>query len=555
MGKGGFGVGLEERYPEIAFLTTTLVNEIRDTKWEKWEEPLLLEDAQVLYVYGVTPHFEILLEWLEQDPARDVVFLEDDLTRVAQLIRENKDVLFQNQRLHLRICLPEESLETFIEAVVRDFPTEAVACISGKGDKEKFAQLRLLILRKSVVEAAVAAELLYYPRLFRNLRENFPLLARAFDVGKWKGALAGMPAVICGAGPSLSYLKEELDKIQGKGVIFAGGSAIAALSSMHLSADLLFAIDPNSEELSRLALHTIFDAPLIYGHRLHPGVLQASVSELGYLVSGTGGSIETWMEEELGIEDPEILQGLSQEALSVTAVAVQCALAFGCNPIIFAGVDLCYDNGSRYTQGVIPDMQCALEEKGMLASETPMECEEKITLAKWIMERDVLQQIIAQHKEVQFYNASMKGLIIEGALPLHDWKTVPFKACDVRGKIHELVQASRFSLKEETIEEKIQQLQKSFARCQVILKEMIAEVESLDQPGETREETPKEGIFEMDLEEEIAYQVALRGAVYAWTFPLQKIVRRQQCRRPYWELKRQLYRKMHSLVEEYGEIC
>ncbi len=545
------------RYPELSFITTVLEYEKKEIEWKcaKKLGVQISTSAQVLYVYGFSPHVEPLLDWLSQDTSRDVVFIEDDLGRVAKIIEEDFGNVFENERMHLRLILDDEPLEVFAETLVRDFPFENIAFAHLKEQKEKFEKLRLLLMRKSVLEAAIAAELLHYQRLFRNLKANFPLLSVASDAGSWKNAFKDIPAVICGAGPSLSGVRDQIEAMEGRGLIFAGGSAITALCSYQIVPDLLFAIDPNQEEFTRLALHTAFDSPLIYGNRLQPDVMQSSVGDLGYVVSRTGGAIETWLEEELGIEDKNVLTGLSEEALSVTSVAIKSAIYFGCNPIIFAGIDLSYKDGNRYTPGIVSDMQCALEENFEKASETVMVQDGKKTMAKWLMERDVLQDMIEKHPETTFIDGTGEGLLFEGIEVNRKWNQSSFQFKDIKGMVHDLTKSTKYDISEEKVTQKLQELKKSFDRCHTILTDILLELETLNKENETREETPKEAVLEMDLEDEIAYQVALKGAAYAWTFHIKKVCNKENKERKVFYIKSRLYRKLQTLVEEYQRIC
>ena len=549
-------MGLTTRYPELSFITSVLEYKKKEVHWKRGDELgfEIAKSAHILYVYGFSPHLGPLLDWLNSDTSRDLVFIEDDLARIAKITEDDHGDIFKNERIHLRLILEDEPLESFAEDLVRDFPFENIAFAHLKDCNEQFEKLRLLLLRKSVVESAIASELLYYQRLFKNLKANFPLLTEASDVGKWKDAFKGMPAVICGAGPSLSSVKDQIEKMHGRGVVFAGGSAITALSSYHIQPDLLFAIDPNYEEFIRLALHTAFDAPLIYGNRLQPDVCQASVGDLAYVVSGTGGAIETWMEEELGIQDAGVLTGLSDEALSVTAVALKSAIYFGCSPIIFAGVDLSYGSGSRYTPGVVSQLQCALEESCEKASDTLMEKDGKITMAKWLMERDVINDVIEKNPDVEFIDGTGEGLSLKGAQVKRNWEGCSYPSCDIKGLIHDLCSRTKLQIPKEKIKEKIDDLKLSFNRCHEIITDILVELESLNREGEMREETAKESVLEMDLNDEIAYQVALQGAAYAWTFHIKKAWYKEQPKRKIFFIKSRLYRKLQTLVEEYQRI-
>ena len=78
-------------------------------------------------------------------------------------------------------------------------------------------------------------------------------------------------------------------------------------------------------------------SPLIYGTRLHPEALDTMEGPLGYLQTQTGGVIEVWCEDELGLKRWGRKIQWPEEAMSVTTVAIDLAQSMGCNPIILAG--------------------------------------------------------------------------------------------------------------------------------------------------------------------------------------------------------------------------
>lgn len=550
-------MGLMNRYPELSFITSVMEYEEKEVIWECAEELGIKasDTASVLYVYGVSPKVEPLLAWLKEDVTRDIVFIENDLARVAKLQEGSEGDLFKDERIHLKVIMEEEPLEVFAESLVLEFPYENIAFAALKDSDASFERLKVLLMRKSVKTAAYSAEMLHYTTLFENLRANMPLLSKASDVGKWKDAFKGMPAVICGAGPSLAMAKEQIEKMKGHGLVFAGGSAITALSSYHIVPDLLFAIDPNHEEFIRLALHTAFDIPLIYGNRLQPDVMQSFVGDLCYFVSGTGGAIENWFEEELGIEDPKILSGLSDEALSVTAVAIKCALYFGCSPIIFAGIDLSFKKGARYTPGVVSDMQCALEENTTRVSDALIQKGDKLTMTKWLMERDVIQDMIDKNQETTFIDGTGQGLLFDDVEVKLDWESDKYPCRDYKGMVHDLTKSTKLKVTERQVDQAMHKLGHSFDKCHEIITDLLIELERVEKNEEEKEESAKETVLEMDLGDEIAYQVALKWAAYAWGFYIKKACLKENPKRKSLYIKQNLYRKLQSLVEEYQRIC
>ena len=105
------------------------------------------------------------------------------------------------------------------------------------------------------------------------------------------------------------------------------------------------------------------DLPFLFGSRLYPKVFELFDGPYGYIRSGTGGALESYVEQELGLNDPYLGYDLGREALSVTTLALSLAHSWGCNQIIFAGVDMAYAREKHYADGVPVNAPLNTQEK------------------------------------------------------------------------------------------------------------------------------------------------------------------------------------------------
>ncbi len=511
------------RYPDLEVLSQFFEGE-EDVHWEEYKGQISSE-FEILYVYGISPHVDSLRIWIEGDARREIVFLEDRMEALKKLEGD----LLHHPRIHLKFYLGYNPLEEFISEVTSAFPYEKIGVISLHPNSERYGEIENLLYRKAALESAIHLEMIYGHKLAKNLLKNFQRLSEAFDVGLWKDRFKDIPAVICGAGPSLQDLTEELKSLKSKALVMAAGSAITALGANGIVPDLLFAIDPNPEEFTRLAFHTAYDTPLIFGCRLEPNVFYTHSGPIGYLVTGTGGLLEKWMEELLGIRDYEILKGLGEEALSVTAIALMTAIYLGCNPIIFAGVDLSYESGKRYAKGVMSDLHCTLEESPERAGDVIWKENELLTLTKWKMERDVFDAVAAQYHDRRFIKASAKGLPFTNIPFDPNWSQHSTKVS--KQEIEELVRGTSLGVKDQDVKDAISLFFASMERCKKIVSELIIS---------------KTVLLEMELEEEVAYQIALKPVVYALSFDVRKGFKDA-------EAEREVYRRLQPIIDHYLE--
>lgn len=518
-------MGLETRYPELIVLAQFFPSE-GEVFWKKYETPFS-HDVDVLYVYGFSPYVGSLLDWLQQNPKRQLVFLEDRVDILIKIQEEKADGILKNEQMHLKFHLGDVTLEEFIVEVIQEFPVDKIAVISLREEDEKFEAMKKLLFRKATLFQAVFAELLYYPKVAHNVLKSFQRLQGAFDIGAWKDRFKDVPAVVCGAGPSLQTVQNELKSVEEKALILAGGSAISALTKGGILPHLLFAIDPNPEEFTRLAFHTAYQVPLIFGSRVEPHLFYAHAGPLGYLSTGTGGGLEKWLEEQIGIRDYKVLQGIGEEALSVTAITFMMALYLGCNPIVLAGIDLAYDHGKRYTAGVLSDLQCSLEEKPQIVGDTVWKEEELSTVTKWIMERDVLDAVCKDYPDRTFLKASSQGLLFNHIVYDPTWHTKMGPLKDLRERIHAGVMETPLQVKD--VEKSIDLFFESMRRCKKLVTQMGSE-----------KDTRKLTILEMDLEEEIAFQIVLKQTLCAWSF---------------YEKQETRLSKLQAIIDQYLRLC
>ncbi len=78
----------------------------------------------------------------------------------------------------------------------------------------------------------------------RNLYSNFPFLTEARPVRELFGRAAGMPALICGAGPSLSQNLADVTRIRDQVLLICVDTAVHVLSAHGLDPDIVVTVDP-----------------------------------------------------------------------------------------------------------------------------------------------------------------------------------------------------------------------------------------------------------------------------------------------------------------------
>lgn len=541
-------VNWQSRYPDIHFFLSFFPFEQRELSQDpepllQWIKTQKLDEIEVIYIAGLIgfPLPDPLQDWLAQKKERALVFIEEDLGAFAAFEEEN---LLDNPQVHFHY-----QNEPSIRSLAEIFPTDRLAIFEGKSfDSDA-------LIQASACLSALYSDVLYSHKIVDNVCTNFRRLKGCFDA---RGRFEKIPALICGAGPSLQKAIPILKNCEEKALIFAGGSAITALTLQGVQPHFAMALDPNDEEYDRLKQAHFFEGPFLFAPRLHKDVFLTCNGPFGYLKSDTGGLIENILEETVGITGEAIGPDLGEQAFSVTTLATSYAFALGCDPIIFAGVDLAYTGGSRYMEGFTSEQQeeedpRALEKRKMRKDIFGSSVE---TLLKWEMESACISAFAKSHPEVTFINASEGGIGFDGIPNISLTKILSdFPQHDLHSKVHEWIQASQLHCCLEKVYPFLIELTSSLEKCEKLCIEIILILEK--QKGE--------GILALhqsDLAEEMAYKALLEGIDAALSrilfryYPhLDPEQGKRQCElAKYQELKRQIHKFKEILHKVLNKV-
>jgi len=180
---------------------------------------------------------------------------------------------------------------------------------------------------------------------------NLPVIAREADAGTLDGLFAGLPAVVVGAGPSLDDNLPALAALQDRAVIIGADTALRPLTKGGVRPHIVVGVDPGELNAQHLAgVDGVDDVHLVAEGSLNPIAFQ-----------GFGGRTFTF---KVSNHEPWPwfeTRGLTRTTLrawgSVITTAFDLALRLGCNPIVFAGLDLAYTGMRPYCRGTIYDAQ------------------------------------------------------------------------------------------------------------------------------------------------------------------------------------------------------
>jgi hypothetical protein len=395
-----------ERFPKYALLAPGWEpTRLRNVTFSK------LPDVEVLYVFGLGAFYQEMKSWLHEHPERQLVILEEDEGVVAAALQKSQPWVSDTQVDF--VLLPKKNRELIYQELAEKYPAKHIEVFGPAKD-------RLLLLRKTTLAHALFIDRLHGHQPFENFVRNISRLNSGFYANGLKNSFQNVPAIVCGAGPSLQAAIPLLKQLEGRAIVIAGGSTLAALSAQGYQPHFGVAIDPNLEEYHRFQNSFCFEGPLLFSTRVFPQIFETCNGPFGYLRSGVGGVPELWLEEELKLTDPLLGHHLSEESISVTAICLAFAQHIGAGPILLSGVDLAYTGGKRYAAGVtdeklqLKDLEKTHNSADRVVRRKDKQGKQVFSAVRWIMEAASISHYAKSHPEIEWVNTTAGGLPIAG---------------------------------------------------------------------------------------------------------------------------------------------
>lgn len=418
-----------------------------------WFNQLNLHGLDVLYVFGLGLGYayEAAKGWLKQNEHRFLVFIENDIEVFHCLLQTERgtEMLGDKQVWLWYMDSNGANLTTLaIYFVLRDYALSALPLYERHYLSEYQKVRSRLTFHITMHRAAVLEYSGSGKGFLSNFFNNILRLPESHYGNALFGCFKDIPAIICGAGPSLGKNLDVLSTLRNKALIFAGGTAMNAVNAKALLPHFGVALDPNPAQFARLIMNQAFEIPYFYRNRVQQDVLKLIQGDKLYLTGSGGHEIARWFEEKLKISDVDLSEGFN-----VINFSVGIAAAMGCNPIILVGVDLAYSNNQSYSPGIVNH---PLHERSKhfrtksaddeLISAKDINGSPVVTLWKWIAEADWFSQFAKRNPGIAFFNCTEGGLgfdRIPNAPLLTVANTLLTQQYDFDGMIHAKLQAAK----------------------------------------------------------------------------------------------------------------
>lgn len=451
-----------------------------------WRQQFSLYKVDVFFVFGVGLGYEwnALKPWLDADPKKNVIFLEDDLAMLHHFLQQPqaKEIISHSQtRVYYvdngKICqhVAEILGWNFFDKRKLFAASSYYAKYRPKGSKKLEQKIRLVHNElQTVLEEFSSFGKLQFRNFFRNIYafQNSRFGSDLFH------AFKGVPAIVVAAGPSLEGCFQDLRLMQDSALILSGGTATNALLEEGIRPHICAAVDPNPAQYSRIKQIHPFGIPMLYQSRVLPEGIKGYAGELLYLRGGNGQPLIEWIDTELGIFGPKIDGGHS-----ISNMIIELAHLMGCSPIIMVGYDLSYPEGKMYPASVreaLSDKEQEDFQKKITGSITTVgnDGNDVSTEEKWIVEADWILHYYQDRPRLKLFNTSLKGLRI-GTVPCISFaevlKKYGKKAHSVQAKVHtEIMKARPLPFSMEKVFVTLEKIMNSIKSCMELLPKVQA---------------------------------------------------------------------------------
>lgn len=369
----------------------------------------------------------ILDETFQNSPGQIVVY-EPDMA-ILRFALENVDLteIFRSGRV--RLAATHFDLLAFLRArIYSDFDLDILILPSAA---------TLLASEIPVLVQKMKALIVDWARDYRTVQRfhlqwmeqffnNFPSFATTETIEQLFNRFQGKPALVISRGPSLDAALDSVKALADSTVLIAVGSAVRRLWEHGLSPDFAVFYDANGIQEQ---LHGIPDAAL----EKITFILCPSTQQEGYtspsrgklvFFSQNGRQMCDWMDQTLGRKHLRLEGGGT-----VSLIAMQLALAMGCQSVILVGQDLAFPNNQVYAGGIalqtddqgnmtLPSTATLYAEPEAMATVRGQNGETLQTLSAYtgfIRHFEALAaKVNTSPQAVQLYNASIGGAAIEG---------------------------------------------------------------------------------------------------------------------------------------------
>ena len=272
--------------------------------------------------------------------------MEDSLARYTKILwiaeSRSPEVRFRRipQTAFVRVSVDEcsfpqleASIDRFVMVMPRHLPSVYVSRAIAGGQQDRFMGVIDVVYQN--LEMQQRARMTRQKDGFvwqSQLLKNTSAYALRRLPPEWAGVLAGLPAFVCGAGPSLGVSAPYLAKVAAQGPVLAADSSLKALAKVGVGADFVVSVDAAKEPASCLNGVPLPGRAVLSA--ISPPAWSSAIAPAQQFFVSSNQLTLDWMASV----------GIARTPVAVCencgATAIEVARFLGCAPICLFGMDL-----------------------------------------------------------------------------------------------------------------------------------------------------------------------------------------------------------------------
>ncbi|MDM5281333.1 DUF115 domain-containing protein [Paenibacillus silvae] len=424
---------LKERFPHInekfnninSFEELQSQRKVMHERVERDEEWLqavneIIEDSKIIFVYGFG-HGISIADLLEQFPDRWIFIYEPDEALFYEVLcRYDISFLLEQTNLYW-IAVGEDQLKVLFH-LLSSYMQEKLAFIGLRGFLEDEMNALRDIRQEFINYNTDFHSNKFIENRFRNeWTQNYlyhlheSLTCQTIE--SMYNAFKGSTAIIVSSGPSLTEDIEWIRKIQDHALIIAAGSSVQALIKHQIRPHLCVIMDGHEVNNRIFSNGNALEAALLFTSSSYYEISERKKENKIYSIMDNDQVSQYF----LRVDKRNVLM---LPTPSVAGTAVQAAIFLGAAKVVFAGQDLSFPGQKVYSDGVDHFSE---ESKEKMLQKAVSQIENvqggmNATDASFMSMKESIEALIKHNQQVQFYNSTRNGAVIEGApfCPIED---------------------------------------------------------------------------------------------------------------------------------------
>ncbi len=403
------------------------------------------DDHSLIVVFGLGMGYFVEEILSTMSKSNHLLILEPSPT-IFTIASSQKDFssLLADQRVHFSYYENRESITAFLNQHMNDYNSNNVRVFITPSYftlfHEKATDLVAFmneIRQKKITGVNTIKRLAPYWQ--KNILENTKYIYNSFFVDEFFNQFQNIPAIIVSAGPSLDKNIALLKEAKNKALLLSTDTALSPLLKHHIRPDFVFSVDAYYYVYRKLQGIAYDDIPLVFIPASYEEIVREHHGKK--ILSSTTEPYIHDLLKKIGKNSA----GLHSHGGSVACDAFDFAVKAACNPIIFVGQDLAYnDMGNTRAKNTMYDKEAMGAHYTVLKSGY----ENRSYVIKDVYGNDTYTDVtfntyrlwfeerIAQHQNFLFIDSTEGGAFIHGTevMPLAETlekycqKSVDFKA-------------------------------------------------------------------------------------------------------------------------------